>query len=91
MEMTRLAFALAAYRAKNGSYPAKLADLAPKFLAKVPTDVFAAADFHYRAGKGGYRLWSVGPNGVDENGEGPNVDDYEGDGDDLLIATPKRK
>ena len=89
MEMTRLAFALAAYRAENGSYPTRLADLRPKFLAKVPTDIFSAADFHYRTGKGGYRLWSIGPNGVDDGGQGQGVEDYEGDGDDLLVATPE--
>ena len=79
----------AAHRAESASYPAKLADLAPKYLAKVPKDIFSATDFRYRAGKGGYRLWSVGPNGRDDSGKGPDVEDYEGEGDDLLIATPE--
>ncbi|MCH8922975.1 MAG: hypothetical protein IIA67_07485 [Planctomycetes bacterium] len=87
MDLTRLAFALAAYKAEHDTYPAKLADLGPKYLAKVPKDVFSAAEFRYRAGKRGYRLWSIGPNGVDDGGEGPDVEDYEGDGDDLLIVT----
>ena len=89
MEMARLAFALAAYKAEIGSYPAKLADLGPKYLVKVPTDVFSAAGFHYRAVEGGYRLWSIGPNGRDDGGEGRDIEDYEGDGDDLLLATPE--
>jgi hypothetical protein len=87
LDLTRLSLALAALKAESGSYPAKLADLSPKYLAKVPKDVFSAADFHYRAGKGGYRLWSIGPNGRDDDGMGSDVEDYEGDGDDLLIAT----
>ena len=89
MEMTRIAFVLAAYKAENASYPAKLADLSPKYLAKVPVDIFSEGEFKYRIVKGGYRLWSVGPDGADDNGEGPDVEDYEGDGDDLLIATGK--
>ena len=88
-EMTRLAFALAAYRAENGSYPVKLADLSPKYLAKVPTDLFSDGDFQYETTDDGYRLWSVGPDGVDDGGMGPNVDDYGGEEDDLLIATPE--
>jgi hypothetical protein len=90
LDLTRLALALAAYRAESGSYPAKLADLSPEYLAKVPLDIFSAADFRYRTGKGGYRLWSVGRNGRDDGGMGQeDVEGYEGDGDDLLIATPK--
>ena len=85
--MTRVAFALAAYRAENGSYPATLADLAPKYLTEIPLDIFSDGDFQYEATDDGYRLWSVGPNGVDDGGDGPDVEDYEGDGDDLLIAT----
>ena len=38
-DVTRLAFALAAYRADRGGYPVKLADLAPQYVAKVPRDI----------------------------------------------------
>ena len=41
-ELTRLAFALAAYHADRGTYPAKLADLVPKYVAEVPKDIFNA-------------------------------------------------
>ncbi|MCH8922976.1 MAG: hypothetical protein IIA67_07490 [Planctomycetes bacterium] len=86
-EMTRVAFVLAAYKADNGSYPATLADLSPKYLAEVPPDIFSDGDFQYETTDDGYRLWSVGPNGVDDGGMGPDVEDHEGEGDDLLIAT----
>lgn len=89
LEMTRIAFTLAVFRAENGSYPAKLADLSPKYLAQVPKDIFSDGEFRYEAIEGGYRLWSIGLNGRDDGGQGPDVEDYEGDGDDLLIATPK--
>ena len=37
----RVAFALAAYRADHRRYPARLDDLAPKYLAAVPGDLFS--------------------------------------------------
>ena len=69
-DLTRLAFALAAYRADRGAYPTKLADLAPKYVAKVPKDIFNDSDLHYRQENGGYLLYSVGPNGKDDDGKG---------------------
>ena len=72
-DLTRLAFALAAYRADRGRYPAKLADLTPKYVAKVPKDIFNDSELHYRQEEGGYLLYSVGPNGRDDGGKG--VDD----------------
>ena len=69
-DLTKLAFALAAYRADRGAYPAKLADLTPKYVAEVPKDIFNAAELHYRQEGGGYLLYSVGPNGKDDGGKG---------------------
>ncbi|MBO0699584.1 MAG: hypothetical protein J2P46_14405, partial [Zavarzinella sp.] len=37
----QVAFALAAYRADAGRYPARLAELAPKYLPEVPGDLFS--------------------------------------------------
>ena len=69
-DLTRLAFALAAYHADHGTYPAKLADLAPKYVAEVPKDIFNASELHYRPEGGGYLLYSVGVNGKDDGGKG---------------------
>jgi hypothetical protein len=70
-QVTELAFALAAYRADHGTYPATLAELKPKYVQKVPTDMFnGEADLHYTRKGGGYRLYSVGPNGIDDGGRG---------------------
>ena len=87
-EVTRLAFALAAYRADHGGYPAKLADLAPQYVAKVPRDIFNDAELHYRLQGGGYLLYSVGVNGKDDGGKG--YDDRKGgeDWDDLAVRVP---
>jgi hypothetical protein len=67
---TKLAFALAAYRTDHGSYPEKLADLVPKYVAKVPKDIFNDAEPHYRQEGSGYLLYSVGDNGNDDGGKG---------------------
>ena len=64
-----VAFALAAYRKAEGRYPAKLADLAPKYIPTVPNDVFTGKDLIYKPGEKGYLFYSVGPNGKDDNGQ----------------------
>jgi hypothetical protein len=73
--LTQVAFALAEHRAQRGSYPPRLADLAPKYIPAVPKDVFAGdADLHYARQGDGYLLYSVGPNGRDDGGR--TLDEY---------------
>ena len=80
-----LAFALAAYRVDTGKYPAKLADLAPKYLTAVPGDIFTGQPLVYKPTESGYLLYSVGQNGKDDGGTG-----YDDDppGDDLVVRMP---
>jgi hypothetical protein len=95
-ELDQLAFVLAAYRAEHHSYPARLADLTPKFTAKLPKDPFADGDLHYKREGSGYLLYSVGPNAKDDGGrnfweEHPDgradesTTDEERSGDDIAI------
>lgn len=84
-ENLQLAFALAAYRADNGRYPAKLDDLAPKHLARIPGDSFSGKALVYKQTEDGYLLYSVGINGVDE--EGRWTEDVPR-GDDLRVRMP---
>ena len=64
-----LRLALRAYRAENGRYPATLGALSPGVVRRVPTDDFAGGKPYGYALKGAsYRLWSVGPDGVDDGG-----------------------
>lgn len=83
-----VAYALAAYQLENGSYPKKLADLAPKYLAVVPGDVFSGKDLIYRVSKEGVLVYSVGTNGVDEGGR---YYDDEPAGDDPNVRLPRRR
>jgi hypothetical protein len=80
-----LAFALAAYHRDHGRYPAELDELAPKYLEKVPDDLFSGNPLTYRLEDKGYLLYSVGPNGADEDGRG--YDDVPR-GDDLSVRMP---
>lgn len=79
-----IAAALAAYRADAGRYPARLDELAPRYLPQAPGDVFSGKPLIYRLTERGYLLYSVGVNGVDEDGRW--TDDPKGD--DLRVRMP---
>jgi hypothetical protein len=88
-EMAQIALALGAYRTDTGSYPEKLADLKPKYLAEIPKDRFSDADLIYRRDGAGYILYSVCYNGKDDGGKSVHNDPPDEDGDDWVIRTPK--
>ncbi len=93
LDLTKLAFALAEYRARQGSYPAKLADLVPKYVAAVPKDIFSGGELHYTLQGDGYLLYSVGPNGKDDGGRNQqdNPDDRRLEGcDDIAVRIPAK-
>jgi hypothetical protein len=84
MSFMQIGFALAAYRAEHGEYPQRLEALTPKYLAKLPHDLYGASGvLHYRRQVGGYRLYSVGPNGLDEQSN--NAERYY-DSDDIAVS-----
>ena len=66
--MDELLFALAAYRAEQGEYPAELARLCPKYVKSLPEDPFGTGPIRYKREPKGYVLYSVGPNGKDDGG-----------------------
>jgi len=66
--LTGLAFAVAAYKAENARWPASLGDLAPKYVASIPQDVFAQKPLTYKVRGEGYVIYSVGVNGTDDGG-----------------------
>jgi hypothetical protein len=81
----QVAFALAGYRADTGRYPAKLDELAPKYLATVPGDLFSGKPLIYRPTENGYLFYSVGVNGKDDGGR---TADDDPPGDDLGVRMP---
>lgn len=63
---TQLTAALKAYWLENGSYPASLNELAPKYISKVPEDPFDSKLIRYSSEK--KIIWSVGKDGIDSGG-----------------------
>ena len=80
-----VAFALVLHKADSGRYPARLDELAPKYLPVVPGDLFSGRSLIYRPSDTGYLLYSVGVNGIDEEGRWTDDDPK---GDDLRVRMP---
>jgi len=89
-ELTRLGFALAAYRADRGTYPARLAELVPKYVGEVPEDIFSGSELHYQPDAKGYVLYSVGVNGKDDGAKTyEDCKKHKDKGwDDLVVRVP---
>jgi hypothetical protein len=85
MRNVQVAFALSAYQRDNGQYPKKLEVLTPKYLAKVPQDLFTGSDLVYLPSENGYLLYSFGVNGRDDQGR--SYDDNP-PSDDLSVRIP---
>jgi hypothetical protein len=80
-----VAFALARYKRDHGGYPKELNALAPRYLQRVPLDLFSDKAIIYRVTENGYLLYSAGANGKDEGGRGYGE---EPPGDDLSVRMP---
>ncbi len=69
---TEIMAALELYRYNQphqGRYPATLQDLVPEYLPEVPKDPFTGQDLLYRrTGRFTYKLYSAGPNKLDDGG-----------------------
>lgn len=57
------------YRKANGRWPEKIADLVPRFLAKVPIDPFDNKPLRLLRTKEGLTIYSVSVDGVDDGGK----------------------
>jgi hypothetical protein len=86
----QVAFALAAYQRDHKAYPKALASLAPKYLAKVPDDLFTGKPLVYRPTEKGFLLYSLGPIGKDDEGRWFD-DDPKGDDPGVRIPLPRPK
>src|SRR5262249_6681773 len=84
----QLAFPLAAYQREHGRYPEKLEALAPAYLPRIEGDLFSGKALIYRQAQSAYLLYSVGINGVDEQGR---TYDDDPPGDDLRVRMPLAK
>jgi hypothetical protein len=103
-QVAQLAFALAAYRHEQGSYPPRLGNLAPKYIPGVPKDPFTDRELVYKPQKDSYLVYSLGPNQRDDGGrshldpeeqamyeKGTDPQRLENLPDDIAICTPTRR
>ena len=84
LDQSAIVAALERYRLAEGSYPEKLAALRPKFIAKIPGDLFHDQGLVYRINEDdSFTLYSTGYNGTDDGGEffisGESIDFAKGD------------
>jgi hypothetical protein len=78
LEVTRLGAALAVFHAEQGAYPAKLEELVPTVLEKLPADPFGNAAFFYQRTADGYLLYSAGENLIDDHASNGRYATFEG-------------
>jgi len=84
-DLARVACALERYRLASGQFPETLAELAPKFIEKLPHDVINGQPLNYRrTDDGRFVLYSVGWNETDDGGKigltkNGNLDRKQGD------------
>ena len=71
LRCARVALALEQFRMKNGVWPEHLRDLVPNYLDEIPMDPFRQDFLHMKATDEGLIVYSVGPDGVDDDG---NID-----------------
>lgn len=74
-QLETVALALALYRLNEGTFPAALTDLVPRYLGDVPDDPYSDGPLIYRPEGAGYLLYSVHADREDDGGlDEPNRD-----------------
>jgi ABC-type transport system involved in multi-copper enzyme maturation permease subunit len=73
--ITCIIVALAAerYRRQHGTWPASLSDLVPALLPALPIDPLDGQPLRYRRLRDGVVIYSVGPDGIDNGGNLPQL------------------
>ena len=67
-DLARTALALERFRLPTGARPERMEELVPRYLPQVPLDPFDGQPIRYRRRQAGYLLYSVGPDGQDNDG-----------------------
>ena len=79
-QMVQAAMALSMFQKQHGRYPARLGELVPVFIKKVPIDIYSEKPVRYIQQGDGFYLYSVGRNHEDDGGK--SQDDMPA-GDDM--------
>ncbi len=78
LTITQLSAALAVYRVEHGTYPAKIADLTPAVINKLPADLYHDKPYVYKRVNDGYLLYTIGANDRDDSGSNEQWNILEG-------------
>jgi hypothetical protein len=70
MDCAITALAVERYRLKEGKLPETVEALAPGYLAEVYMDPFDGKPLRYKKAEPGYMIYTIGPDGVDNGGQG---------------------
>lgn len=73
VRMMVIDMALYSFEEQNGHFPDKLEQLIPEYFDSLPEDPHGKGSFQYRLTDDQVILYSVGPNGIDEEGKGDDV------------------
>jgi hypothetical protein len=68
-QLTVAALAITRFRMRHGKLPSSLKELVPEFLASEPWDPMSGKALGYRLKDGGFVLYSVGEDGIDNGGD----------------------
>lgn len=79
-QMAQTAMGLSMFHKQHGRYPARLGELVPVFIKKVPIDIYSEKPVRYIQQGDGFYLYSVGRNHEDDGGK--SQDDMPA-GDDM--------
>ena len=71
--IARTAIAIERYRRVHGSSPKTLDQLVPEFLDRASFDPFDQAPLRYQSDATGYKIYSIGPDGIDQGGEAGEI------------------
>jgi hypothetical protein len=77
--LAQLALAALAFRAKKGAFPARLDELVPAHLGRVPLDPFDGKPLRLKRDGKDLVLYSVGPDGIDDAGNPWSEEHRRGD------------
>lgn len=69
--LVQIGAAMERYRADHGGYPGTLEELLPTYLTEIPEDPYSGKPPRYVSAEP-RRLWSVGPDGKDDDGVAPD-------------------
>jgi hypothetical protein len=87
LDLAQLGLLIEQYKAKNGSLPATIDDIASELGGSVPVDPFTGGPYRYRPSGDTFLLYSVGRNLSDDGGK----HDYDFTGGDIVWRGKKER